>query len=156
MLLFAALAFACNSDDDNNNVDNGLHNPYTGGVVGTWKTTAVYHNGDQLPVGCDQENPTDQDILFIFYADETFDLIHNCGEELPYNGGTYRKTGNVLRLTMGNGEVEEKAHMVELVAENPNTDAFELALEWRFDIGSGGLLEDYDIQVQKMPDLIID
>lgn len=155
-VLFVALTFACSSDDDNDTVDNGLHNPYTGSVVGTWKTIAVYHNGDALPVGCEQENPTDQDILFIFYEGNTFDLIHNCGEELPYTGGTYTKTGNVLTLTMETGDIEEKAHMVVLTEENPDTEEYELALEWRFGIGSGGLLEDYDIQVQKMPDLIID
>ena len=155
-VLFVALTFACNSDDDNDTVDNGLHNPYTGSVVGTWKTIAVYHNDDDLPLGCNQENPTDQDVLFIFHPDNTFSLIHNCGEALPYDSGTYTKTGNVLRLMVNNGEIEEKAHMVVLTEENPDTEEYELALEWRFGIGSGGLLEDYDIQVQKVPDLIID
>ncbi len=149
-VLFVALAFACNSDDDNNEVDNGLHNPYTGEVIGVWKTIAVYHNGEQLPIGCDLETPTDQDILFTFYEDNTFTLEHNCQEVLPYEGGTYTKTGNVLTLVMGD-DIEEKAHMVEITEENPDTEVPELVLEWRFGIGSGGMLEDYDLQVQKMP-----
>lgn len=152
-VLFVVLAFACDSDD-NDTVDNGLHNPYTGDVIGTWKTVAVYHNGDQLPIDCESETPTEQDVLFTFYEDNTFTLEHNCQVVLPYDGGTYAKTGNVLTLIMGDGEIEEKAHMVEHVADDPATDTPELILEWRFGIGSGGMFEDYDLQVQKMPDPI--
>lgn len=149
VMLFVALAFACSSDDDNNNVDNGLHDPYTGDVLGTWKAVALFYEGDEIPLGCESEVTAEQDVLFTFNADNTFTMVHNCGDELPYDGGTYTKTGNVLTLVMGDGTVEEKAHMVEITPDDPDTDFNELVLEWRFGIGSGGIFDDFDVQVQK-------
>lgn len=157
-VLFAAMAFACSSDDDNGTVDNGLHDPYTGDVVSGWRVVAVSHNGDALPLGCDNPENTPQDVLFNLYGDNTFIIEHNCGDALPYSEGTYTKTGNVLTLIMGeNNEVEEKAHMVVVSEDNPDTEMEEpLVLEWRFGIGNGDLLEGYDITVQSEPLLLID
>lgn len=147
-VLFTVLAFGCNSDD-NDQVDNGLHNPYTGGIVGLWKAIGADYNGAQIPVDCDSEITPEQEVWFMFNEDNTFTLDYNCGDELISKTGTYTKTGNVLKLMID--ENEEKAHMVELVAENPETETPELTLEWRFGIGSGGILEDFDLVVQKMP-----
>lgn len=153
-VLFVALAFAaCTSDDDVETVDNGLHNPYTGSILGEWKAIGVSYQGEEFPLGCELETPTEQDVLFTFFEDNTFTVVHNCGEELPYNSGTYTKTGNVLTLYFANEEeedIQEKAHMVVIQEDDPETEEEEsFILEWRFGIGNSGMLEDFDVQVEK-------
>ncbi|QEE50080.1 lipocalin family protein [Flavobacterium alkalisoli] len=152
-VLFVALAFACSSDDDVENVDNGLHNPYTGDVLGEWKVVAVSYDGEEFPLGCELETPTEQDVYFTFLEDNTFTVEHNCGEALPYYGGTYTKTGNVLTLIFDNDTeevIQEKAHMVVVQEDDPETEEVEsFVLEWRFGIGNSGMLENFDVQVEK-------
>lgn len=140
-------AFACSAicDDDDGTVQDTAQIPYTGDVTGTWKTIAVYeYNGDNVPLGCTLPQTPPQDVLFTFYGDNTFTLQHNCNEPLPFNSGTYTTNGNVLTLTMGNGELEEKAHMTD-ADENSNT------LDFRFfGIGAEGMLGGYRLEVQKI------
>jgi hypothetical protein len=134
--LLAALSFSCNSDDDGQPIDNGLHNPYTGSVVGTWSTIALAIDGEEINLNCEAEVPAPDNYIFVFNEDNTFELYHNCsllGE--PLGTGTYSTNGNVLTLNM-NG-MEGKAHMIDL-DEYLNIEDEQLI--FRFSIGSGNSL----------------
>lgn len=139
----SACSVICEDDDAPQDTAQTL---FTGNVVGTWKTVALYeYDGDHVPLGCTQPDTPNQDVVFTFYSDNTFTVEHNCNEALPYNEGTYTTDGHVLTLTMGNGELKETAHMTD-TDENSNTLAFRF-----FGIGSDqAMLGGYKLEVQKI------
>lgn len=141
MIVLVISAFAC-SDDDNDNVgNNGIANPYTGSVVGTWITNGITINGNSVQLDCDNETVFEDNYTFIFNEDNSFDIYHNCyPEDGIYNSGTYTTTGNVLTLNM-DGQTG-KAHMVKAPDE--------MNLEFRFTIGSEGLFYNYSIFTEKL------
>lgn len=142
-VLFLAIAAMSCSDDSNDHVDNGLHDPYTGSVVGNWQTVALSVDGEAVDLNCDIENPYPDNYLFKFYEDNTFEIFHTCyPDEGPYASGTYSTTGNVLTLNM-NGQTG-KAHMVDHLDDNNK-------LEFRFTISSDGLFYNYYFTVQEVP-----
>ena len=139
LIIIAVFAFGC-SDDDDNNIDNGIANPYTGSVIGTWVTNAVTIDGNSVNLGCNSDTDFEDNYTFVFYDNNNFDVYHNCYiDQGIYNSGTYTTTGNVLTLNM-NGQTG-KAHMVK----SPN----DMFLEFRFTIGSDGLFYNHSIFVKK-------
>ena len=133
--LVAALSFAC-SEDDSLPVNNGLHNPYTGSVVGAWSTIGLRINEEIIIVDCEAEVPAVDNYLFVFNEDNTFELYPNCDTEAEAIGsGTYTTSGNVLTLNMYG--MQGKAHMIDL-------DEFlgldDEQLMFRFSIGPGNTL----------------
>lgn len=141
LLTIASLTIASCSDDDNsNNNGNGIENPYTGSVVGTWSTVALYDNGQPVNLACDIPNPAEDNYTFKFLDNGTFDLYYNCDFDpvlTPVASGTYTTTGNVLRLNLDGAE--GRAHMID----NLNQDR----LRFRFNIGSSGLFYGYEFVV---------
>lgn len=137
ILLVALFATAC-SDDDNKS--NGIKNPYTGEVTGMWKTVGLAIDGDAVNLSCEVEMPVEENFLFDFKEDGTFDAYHNCDSEAGiYDSGTYTTTGNVLTLSMGG--LTGKAHMIDNLDENQ--------LGFRFSIGSDGLFYGYEFLVEE-------
>lgn len=141
ILLMAFTAFSCSSDDNDPVDNNGIRNPYTGSVIGSWKTVGLSLNDMAYDVDCDADEPADDVYTFTFFEDGTFDVYENCFPEVLYAEGTYQTTGNVLTLNL-NGQTG-KAHMVDHLDEN--------MLEWRFTIGDGGLFYNYYYLVEKLP-----
>lgn len=143
-VLFVSLAaLSCNDDDT---VSNGIKNPYTGSVVGWWQTVGLAVDGDVADLSCDAEVPFEDNFIFDFKEDGTFDLYHNCEMEVLFGSGTYTTNGNVLTINM-NG-MTGKAHMIDNLDEDQ--------LDFRFTIGSDGLFYGYYILVQEYDPLIID
>lgn len=151
-LLIAITAISCSSDDnDAVNDDNGLHDPYTGSVVGEWKTVAVAIDNEAINLDCDLEAPFEDNYYFVFHSDNTMDVYDNCLLEfddegnfdptLPHQSGTYETNGNTLTLKL-NGQTG-KAHMVDYLEDD--------MLEFRFTIGSSGLFYNYHILVEERP-----
>jgi len=140
-MMFAVMAIAC-SDDDN----NGIKNPYTGEVTGMWKTVGLAIDGEAMDLSCDIETPVEENFLFDFKEDGTFDVYYNCDTEgAVYNSGTYTTNGNVLTLNMDG--MTGKAHMIDNLDEDQ--------LGFRFSIGSEGLFYGYEFLVEHYP-LVID
>lgn len=134
--LIGALCLSCNEDDDSIPVNNGLHSPYTGNVVGSWSTIGLRINQEVIDVDCDAEVPAADNYRFVFYEDNTFELYPNCDTEAEAIGtGTYATTGNVLTLNMDG--MEGKAHMIDLDEYLGIQDE---QLVFRFSIGSGNSL----------------
>ncbi len=140
LLLFALAALSCSSDDDNN-INNGIKNPYTGSVVGVWETLYMLGSDYVIPLDCENINPEDTGYLFTFHEDGTFDMHNRCTDEF-LGTGTYSKTGNVLTITI-NGETG-KAHMIDHLDD-------EQQLAFRFNIGDDGLFYGYEYRVQAVP-----
>jgi hypothetical protein len=146
-LIFALMAFtlfAC-SDDDDNNANNGIQNPYTGEVSGDWKTVFASMDDMAFTLDCDDPNQFEGNFYYRFNADGTLNVYHNCDiegvvdTETPITTGTYTTTGNVLRVNILGQEGE--AHMID------NLDQNRLRLE--FSIGSGGLFYGYNIVIEQ-------
>lgn len=145
LLLLLGLTMVACSDDDNNNVDNGLHNPYTGEVTGEWVTTGITVDDMIFVPDCDNPELTAVKYYYNFNNNGTVDVYNSCevdGEldiEMPITTGTYTTTGNVFTLTIDG--VQGKAHMVDFL------DEFN-SLDLRFDIGSSGLFYGQHITIQ--------
>lgn len=135
--LFAALSFSCN-EDDSLPVDNGLHNPYTGSVVGSWSTIGLRINEEVIDINCESDFEAIDNYRFVFNGDNTFTLFHNCDAPetaVAVGEGTYATNGNVLTLNMDG--MEGKAHMIDL---DEYLDIDDEQLVFRFSIGSGNSL----------------
>ena len=141
LILFALVTLSCSSDDDSNNVNNGIKNPYTGSVVGTWETIAIWGDDYIIPLNCDDIAPEDTSYLLTFYEDGTFDMYNKCTDEF-LGTGTYTTTGNVLTINI-NGETG-KAHMIDYLED-------EQQLAFSFNIGDDGLFYGYEYRVQAVP-----
>lgn len=141
LILFTLVALSCSSDDDNNNVNNGIKNPYTGSVVGTWETLYILGSDYVIPLDCEDIAPEDTSYLLTFNEDGTFDMYNKCTEEF-LGTGTYSTIGNVLTITI-NGETG-KAHMIDYLDD-------EQQLAFRFNIGDDGLFYGYEYRVQAVP-----
>lgn len=144
--LVAVLSLSCD-EDDSLPVDNGLHNPYTGSVVGTWSTIGLRINEEVIDIDCEAEVPVVDNYLFVFNEDNTFELYPNCDAEAEAIGsGTYQTNGNVLTLNM-NG-MEGKAHMIDL---DEYLEIEDEQLVFRFSIGSGeSLFYGYEFAVDAL------
>lgn len=99
-----------------------------------------------MDLSCDEEVPVEENFLFEFNGDNTFNVYHNCDIEVLYNSGIYTTTGNVLTLNMDG--MTGKAHMIDNLDEDQ--------LVFRFTIGSDGLFHDYEFVVQEYEPFIID
>ena len=143
ILFISVIALSCNDDDT---IPNGVKNPYTGSVVGLWQTVGLAVDGEVQDLSCEVEVPIEENFLFEFNEDGTFNLYHNCDIEVLYNSGTYTTTGNVLTLNMDG--MTGKAHMIDNLDEDQ--------LGFRFTISSDGLFHDYDFLVQEYEPIIID
>lgn len=141
LLLFTFAALSCSSDDDNQSVNNGIRDPYTGSVVGTWETVSLTIDDYILIFDCEDETPEYTNYLLTFNEDGTFDMYNNCTEEF-LGTGTYTTTGNVLTINI-NGETG-KAHMIDHLDEDQQ-------LAFRFNIGDDGLFYGYEYRVQAVP-----
>ncbi len=143
-LAFVSIISVACSDDDSNSTNNGIENPYTGSVVGTWRTVALYDNAQPVNLACDIPNPEEDNYAFEFLANGTFNLYHNCDFDpvlTPVATGTYTTTGNVLRLNLDGAE--GRAHMIDNLDQN--------MLRFRFSIGSSGLFYGYEFVVRDEP-----
>jgi hypothetical protein len=154
LFLVAALALSCNEDDSVEIVDNGLHHPYIGSVVGSWSTIGLRVNEEIINIDCNQEVPFEENYIFTFYEDNTFELYSNCESDatvipVPVAEGTYSKSGNVLTMII-DGE-EGKAHTIDLDEYLGLEDAEQLA--FKFSIGSEGLFYGYDFAVERIPEI---
>jgi hypothetical protein len=146
MLLLAAAfsVFAC-SDDDTDNNNYGIQNPYTGEVNGDWKTIYAGFDDMAYSLDCDNDSQFEGNYYYRFNTNNTVDVYYNCDiegpvdDEVPFTTGTYNTTGNVFTLNILGQE--GKAHMID------NLDNNELIL--RFTIGSGGLFYGHDIGIEK-------
>ncbi|GGB80051.1 hypothetical protein GCM10007424_20240 [Flavobacterium suaedae] len=141
LLLFAFAALSCSSDDDNGVVDNGLKDPYTGSVVGSWETVSIWRDDYIILLDCEDENLEETSYLLTFNENGSFDMYNKCTEAF-LGTGTYTTTGNVLTITI-NGETG-KAHMIDHLDEDQQ-------LAFRFTIGDGGLFYGYEYRVQAVP-----
>ena len=137
LLMLTVTALGCSGDDDNN---NGVRNPYTGSVVGTWTTVGLSIDGNLVNLDCDAPAPVEDNYTFVFYEDGFFDIYHNCDPEgVIYASGTYTTTGNVLRINLDG--MEGRAHMIDYLDEDQ--------LQFEFSIGSEGLFYGYVFTVQQ-------
>ena len=141
LLLFTFAALSCSSDDDNGVVDNGLKDPYTGSVVGSWETVSLSFDDYIIIFDCEDATPEYTKYLLTFNEDGSFDMNDRCTDEF-LGTGTYTTTGNVLTINI-NGETG-KAHMIDYLDEDQQ-------LEFRFDIGDDGLFYGYEYRVQAVP-----
>ncbi|MFL9842933.1 hypothetical protein [Flavobacterium rhizosphaerae] len=148
LVLLTLGCFTACSDDDNNDVDNGLHNPYTGTVNGDWRTKQISTSDYIITSNCENDIIAEANYYYSFNADGSVDVYNYCDNngdihnQIPLTTGTYQTTGNVFTITIAGQE--GKAHMVDYLDEYN-------ALELRFDIGSSGLFYGYDITIEQQP-----
>ena len=140
LLAFVSIISVACSDDDSNSTNNGIENPYTGSVVGVWRTVGLSDNGQPVNLDCTIPNPSEDNYVFEFMTDGTYNLYNNCDPDPivnPVATGTYTTTGNVLRIMLDG--VEGRAHMIDHLDQD--------ILHFRFNIGSSGLFYGYEFVV---------